>query len=160
MSESKSICSNLSIAEIYRLRNHASKTNNQIFLMDIKLHLNGKSGTVGSTPSVNEDGTESFPHVVTTLDEVLEYVPPEVLIVVDHQITDTGEAERNSRILQEVVYTKHGDAIKVNMHSGEIDGDRLEKHHVVLLALPNCFAVLKARGTETSGKVIPYDSLR
>lgn len=159
VSESSYLSANMTLAEIYRLRNWAGQTNNRSLLSDVKRHFNGKSGAAGSSPAVNEDGAESFLHLTTTLDEVLEYVLPEILIVVDHEITNTGEAERNCHILQEVVHAKHGDAIKVNMHSGEIDGDRLEKYHVVLLALPTCFAVLKARGSETSGKVVPYDSL-
>jgi len=134
--------------ELYRVRNWASKTKNQTLLLQIKFHLNGRTGS-GDIPS----------YPVTTLNEVLENEPAVIWIVVDHAITDTSEAERRSHRLKEVVYARYGEKIKVNMHSGEIDSDRLHRHPVVLLALSNCFVVLKADGTNKMGMVIPYYSL-
>lgn len=152
----------LSLSEVYQLRNWASKTQNQILLWSIKSHLNGKVGAFVDHSS-KESVEGSIPPLrlqAVSLREVLSLTPPEVMIVVDHAITNTQEAERNSHVLQEVVYEHYGHDIKVTMHSGEVDGSRLATRHVVLLALPTCFAVLKARGTLTLGRGIPYSTLR
>ncbi|QYN80094.1 hypothetical protein PQD71_gp232 [Kosakonia phage Kc263] len=150
MSEESSVdYGGMTLHEIYRVRNWASKSNNQSVLLQIKLHLNGRTGT-GEIPT--------YPAV--TLAEVLEGEPPEVWVVVDHAITDTPVAEQHAHILNEVIHARYDGKIKVSMHSGEIDGDRLFNYHVVLLALSHCFMVMKARGTNKAGTVVPYDSLR
>ncbi|KAB3419084.1 hypothetical protein F9Z84_06140 [Escherichia coli] len=155
------LSTNMSIHEIYRVRNWASKTKNRMLVTDIFILLNAKYGAFGDAGAKsNPDGTQEVAFEIATLGDVLSNHPPEVVVVVDHAITNTGEAERNSHVLQEVVHERFKGEVKISMHSGEIDGDNLYTYHVVLLALPTCFVVLKARGTSTSGQVVPYESLR
>lgn len=138
--------STLTIQEIYRLRGWAGKTNNSEILADIKAHLNIRIGA-GDTP---------YPFVQheVELAEVISMSPPEVWIVVDHQITDTQKAERASHALVSEIHQLSGGDIKVSLHSGELPEINHRDKHVVLLAMSHGFCVLKARGTMTSGKVI------
>lgn len=158
--EQSFVSANMSIHEIYRVRNWASKTKNQMLVTDIFILLNAKYGALGDTGTKsNPDGTQEVTFEVTTLGDVLSMEPPEITVVVDHAITNTGEAERNSHVLNKLIHDQYDGKIKVSMHSGEIDGDNLMNYHVVLLALSNCFIVMKARGTLTAGHAIPYSTL-
>lgn len=137
----------LNITELYRIRNWASKSKSKGVIEQIKHFLNGRSGSFG-LPDNN------FLLVRTSIDDVLAMSPPEVWIIIDHDITNTSVAENSSHVLHRLIHDKFGPGVAVKLYSGEIDGDRLENYHVVLLALPVGFFVLKARGTDTIGKVI------
>lgn len=137
----------LNITELYRIRNWASKSKSKGVVLRIKDFLNGRSGAFGTSDN-------SFPLVATNIDDVLAMRPPEVWIIVDHDITDTSVAENRSHVLHKLIHDKFGSDVAVKLFSGEIDVDRLENYHVVLLALPVGFFVLKARGTDTVGKAI------
>lgn len=141
--------SDLNLQQVYRLRNHAAKAGNGNLLSAIKGFLNIRHGATGKPAT----------HLqlrAVTIEEVLVNVPPEVKVVIDHEIVDTHNAENRSHELREFIHNKFDGKISIVFHSGLIDGDRLENDHVVLLALNTGFAILKARGTTTSGCIVVY----
>lgn len=142
----------LTIQGIYRLRNFAAKSNNGALLAAIKVFLNARYGTEGS-PATH------FWLKTVTIEEVLAMLPPVVKVVIDHEIVDPNVSESRSHELSRFIHDKFDGKISVEFHSGPINGDRLENDHVVLLALNTGFAVLKARGTSTSGCIVVYPDL-
>lgn len=138
--------STLAIPEIYRLRSWAGKFGQRSILDAIYLHLNARVGSRGVP--------YPYDQAIAELADVLSATPPEVYIIVDHQITDTPAAEQASQLLASEIHQICGDAVKVSLHSGSVDEEFIRDSHVVLLAMSNGFCVLKARGTAEAGKVI------
>lgn len=144
--------SDLTLQGIYRLRNFAAKSDNVTLLAAIKSFLNVRYGAEGKPAT----------HLrlkAVTIEEVLTMLPPVVKVVIDHEIVDTNASENRSHELSRFIHDKFDGKISVEFHSGSIDGDRLENDHVVLLALNTGFAVLKARGTSTSGCIVVHSDL-
>lgn len=157
--EQPSLFTGVSVHEVYRISKSASKLKNLQLIKNIFTLINGKDISKEEA-LINSFSANQFVFDAVSLIDVLINVPPEIWVVIDHDVTDTSLAEQHSYILQEVIHSQFGDKIKVSMHSGGIDEDRFMNCHVMLLALSNCFMVMKARGTNKAGTVIPYESLR
>ena len=95
----------------------------------------------------------------TTIEEITRFEPPVIKVIVDHFITDTPKAETASQEFSVIINKMFGDKVKVVMHSGPYNTKLMQEDHVVLLALPLGFGVLKARQTCEAGKVIPYSTM-
>lgn len=153
MSTPKSDYETLTIQEIYCFRHWAGKTKNSGMLEEIKNHLNARCEALGTNIG-------SLTQAIATLDEILIMSPPEICIVVDHEITDTEIAEHNTHELAKFIQDNYAGKISVSLHYGELPEINHRDRHVVLLAQKGGFFVLKARGTTTAGKALAAKSYK
>lgn len=134
------------LAAVYGLRNIAVQINNAPLIQAIKVHLNAYVGAHSTR--------HQFIVFSTDIKEVLSMSPPHLTVLVDPNIYSGEGAEDMIAVLKNIISMTFPTPIPINVCYDSMTRSQYTDEHVVLLVVEGGFVVLKASGTNTSGKAM------